>query len=129
MPCRATFIRRSARDDLGRQTHAVGALPRRMTGMSDMSWADLEPRIADALSGDQGRLRQQLRSIGQLERSGKPFDRSLARFTHDLQSSIARRATRRASVPAITYDNELPIAARRDEIAAAIGAPGGRRLR
>jgi ATP-dependent helicase HrpA len=90
--------------------------------MSDISWADLEPRIADALSGDQVRLRQQFRSIGQLERLGKPFDRSLARFTHDLQSSIARRATRRASVPRVTYDNELPIAARRGEIANAIAA-------
>src|SRR3569623_2020582 len=99
-----------------------GGLRSYNTGMSDLSWADLEPRIADALSGDQGRLRQQFRSIGQLERLGKPFDRSLARFTHDLEASITRRRVRRASVPRISYDNELPIAARRDEIAAAIAA-------
>jgi ATP-dependent helicase HrpA len=88
--------------------------------MSSISPADFEPRIADALAGDRFRLRKQLRTIDERRRSGLPFDRSLARFSEDLEASITRRRLRRAGVPSIRYDDTLPIVARREEIAHAI---------
>jgi ATP-dependent helicase HrpA len=82
--------------------------------------ADLEQRIDEAMPADRRRLRQLLRSVQGAQRAGKPFDRSLARLTTDLEQSIARRQARRGGVPKITYDDELPISARRVEIAQAI---------
>jgi len=53
-------------------------------------------------------------------RKGLPADRALARIRERIARSAASVAERRASVPAIRYPEELPVSARRAEIAAAV---------
>jgi ATP-dependent helicase HrpA len=79
-----------------------------------------ESRIDLALGSDRPRLRERLRSIRRAQRAGKPHDRNLGQFAADLARSIERRAARTAALPQVTFDEELPIAARRAEIADAI---------
>lgn len=81
---------------------------------------ELELKISEAMLGDRHRLARQLHAIEQASRTGKPYDRNLARLNAELERSIARRQARRAAVPAITFDDELPISAKRDEIARTI---------
>lgn len=65
-------------------------------------------------------LRRRLTSIQRAAKSGKPFDRNLSRFLEQLQASVDRRAGRAARLPQVALNDELPIAARQKEIAAAI---------
>lgn len=81
---------------------------------------ELGARIGEALFADRWRLRRQLRDIEQAERRGKPSADRLARLAADLEKSIATRLARRAAVPHVRFDDQLPVAARRGEIAAAI---------
>lgn len=83
-------------------------------------FAALRRRIRHAMLRDHVGLRKRLRSMENAAADGKPYDRNLARFTSQLEASIARRAARQNSVPAIRYDDDLPVSARRDELAAAI---------
>lgn len=69
---------------------------------------------------DRFRLRRSLDSIRRAQREKKPFDRNLEKLQTALDESVKRREKRAASVPAVTLNETLPIAARRDEIAAAI---------
>ncbi|TNF05444.1 MAG: ATP-dependent RNA helicase HrpA, partial [Gammaproteobacteria bacterium] len=80
-------------------------------------WRD---RIADCLAADRYRLERLLEKISQRAGQGKPFDRDLQQFTALLEQSDASLKARRASVPAISYPEELPIAGRRDDIRDAI---------
>ena len=84
------------------------------------AFAELESGIGEAQPADRPRLRKLLRSIRDAERTGKPFDRNLARLAAEVERSAGVRRTRIAGVPAVSFDDELPISARRDEIAAAI---------
>lgn len=81
---------------------------------------DLERDIKRALGTDRYRMRQRLRSIRQAQKNGKPFDRNLARLTDEVARSVELRAAKMQSLPSITFDESLPITAKRDEIAAAI---------
>src|SRR5688500_2356281 len=85
------------------------------------SFRDLAAAIAEAMLADRHRLRRQLRSLEQAAAAGKPFDRNLARLEEEVRRSTATRDSRLASRPAVQFDAALPIAARRDEIAKAIG--------
>ena len=80
-------------------------------------WRD---RIADCLATDRYRLERLLEKISQRAGQGKPFDRDLQQFTALLEQSDASLKARKASVPAISYPEELPIAGRRDDIRDAI---------
>ncbi len=84
------------------------------------SLAQLEREISAAMRSDQPRLRRLLRSIRQAEQAGKPFDRNLDRLARDAARSVELRQRRLAGVPPAALDPELPITARREEIAAAI---------
>jgi ATP-dependent helicase HrpA len=53
---------------------------------------------------------------------GARDDAALAALALDIEAAAARPAARRASVPPVHYPQDLPITARRDEIAAAITA-------
>ena len=56
-----------------------------------------------------------------LRRSSDAADlAALARLSDDIATAAVRVATRAASVPAITYPEELPVSGRRADIAAAI---------
>ena len=60
---------------------------------------DLQARLAEAMSGDAGRLHRQLAQLADLVRRGKPHDRLQAGIEAALAGSIARVARRRALVP------------------------------
>ena len=83
-------------------------------------YRELETALAGALQADRHRLRNRLRGIRRLEEQGRPFDTLLDEFQRDLAASVAKRDNRRAAVPVVRYDTDLPVVARREEIAAAI---------
>ena len=68
-----------------------------------------------AMLADRPRLRRQL-----LELRKKPDEEKLAQWVTRMQASCAQVTARRASLPLIRYDDSLPIAAKRDEIKAAL---------
>ena len=81
----------------------------------------LELQIAQAMIADRPRLRKALRSLQAAAGEGKPLDPARrARLEDNLRKSVARCEARRSAVPKCTFDPELPISARREEIAAAI---------
>ncbi|TWI55665.1 ATP-dependent helicase HrpA [Pseudomonas duriflava] len=79
------------------------------------SFDQLLQRLDSALMADRHRLRRQL---GELRKH--PNETKLAQWIERLEASCARVEARRASVPALRYDDNLPIAAKRDEIKAAL---------
>ena len=81
---------------------------------------ELDAKIADAMPGDRHALRGRLRSIRQAQKAGRPFDRNLTRLTRELERSVERFTARRAGVPAVTFDGDLPIHARLEEIGATL---------
>jgi ATP-dependent helicase HrpA len=85
-----------------------------------ISIPELGARIDEALAADRWRLRRQLREIEQARRAGRDCHRRLAQVAERLEASIATRMARRARVPHVRYDDQLPVAARRGEIAQAI---------
>lgn len=86
--------------------------------MSD--FAKLETEIAEAMLADQHRLRRSLRTIRDLQKRRKPFDRQFARLADELSRSVAERQRRRAAVPKIEFGDHLPVLLKREEIARAI---------
>ncbi|MBM7414827.1 MULTISPECIES: ATP-dependent RNA helicase HrpA [Nocardiaceae] len=73
---------------------------------------DLTARLSDLTFRDAHRLRRRL------DRSRKPAE--LESIAADIGRAEATIASRRASVPTITYPEALPVSARKDDIAAAI---------
>lgn len=69
---------------------------------------------------DQFRLRRSLDSVQRAAKSKQPFDRSLNRLTDSLAKSVELRETRAANLPTVELNADLPVSARRDEIAQAI---------
>ncbi|UFH50881.1 ATP-dependent RNA helicase HrpA [Pseudomonas sp. KNUC1026] len=67
--------------------------------------------LDQAQNADRHRLRRQLHELRK-----NPDPQRLAQWLERFQASCALVEQRRASVPAIRYDDQLPIAARRDEI-------------
>jgi ATP-dependent helicase HrpA len=86
--------------------------------MHDLS--QLENDICQAMTADRHRLRNRLRSVQAAAGDGKAFEQHRKRLEEELRQSIARREFRARGVPPITFDADLPITARREDIAAAI---------
>lgn len=96
------------------------------------SQSDIEQSLRKTMLLDRHRLTQQWRSIRAIEQqrsvvaarsdgnSDNLLDQRKAKFLADLAKSCQRAENRRNSVPKLTYDDNLPIVARKDEIAAAI---------
>jgi ATP-dependent helicase HrpA len=75
--------------------------------------------LDQTLLGDRHRLRRQLHEL----RKQSPVDEAkLAQWLQRFEASRAKVEARRLSVPVMRYDDALPIAAKRDEIKAAIAA-------
>ncbi|MFP6850918.1 MAG: ATP-dependent RNA helicase HrpA [Pseudomonas sp.] len=75
--------------------------------------------LDQTLLGDRHRLRRQLHEL----RKQAPVDEAkLAQWLQRFEASVAKVEARRLSVPPMRYDDALPIAAKRDEIKAAIAA-------
>ncbi len=90
----------------------------------------LEKRLDEAMIADRHRLRRRLRRLGPpaKHRDGgkrphraKGPDRRLEQIREQIDRSVARAEQRRGRVPKVTYDGELPVCQRRDELAEAIG--------
>ena len=73
--------------------------------------------LDQTLIADRHRLCRQLH---ELRKNGGGDDARLAQWIERFQASVAKVEARRASVPAMRYDDQLPIAAKRDEIKAAL---------
>nr|MBF0684451.1 hypothetical protein [Pseudomonas sp.] len=71
--------------------------------------------LDQAFNADRHRLRRQLHELRK-----KPDEAKLAQWLERFQASAAKVEARRQSVPAMRYDDALPIAAKRDEIKAAL---------
>ncbi len=69
---------------------------------------------------DRHRLRQELRAIQAEGKQGKRVDGRLAQWRKNFERSMALRETRRAGVPRVQFDDDLPVSRKRDAIAAAI---------
>ncbi|WP_122679467.1 ATP-dependent RNA helicase HrpA [Pseudomonas viridiflava] len=67
--------------------------------------------LDQAMIGDRHRLRRQLHDLRK-----KPDEAKLAQWVARVQASCAQVTSRRESVPTVRYDDNLPIAAKRDEI-------------
>jgi len=79
----------------------------------------LRHRLAETMTSDRARLQAELdRCKPQLPDAAQ----RLARLTQAIETSVARRARRAASVPVIEIPDELPIAAKAQEIIDAIRA-------
>ncbi|WP_061289289.1 ATP-dependent RNA helicase HrpA [Azotobacter vinelandii] len=73
-----------------------------------------------ALIADRHRLRRQLHELRKKPGTPQSDEARLAHWLERFQASCARVEARRASVPALRYDDQLPIAAKREEIKAAL---------
>ncbi len=71
--------------------------------------------LDQALFADRHRLRRQLHELRK-----QPDEAKLTQWLERFQASVAKVEARRQSVPRIRYDDSLPIAAKRDEIKAAL---------
>src|SRR5271165_6829820 len=81
----------------------------------------LESEISQAMIADRRRLRDALRGIEAAARDGRLLDRQrVVRLEEELRRSVGRCEARRKAVPKLTFDTDLPISARREDIAAAI---------
>lgn len=81
---------------------------------------DLQWRIDQSMICDRFRLRRSLQTIQQRQKQQQPTDQSLSKLVAELVNSEDRLKARTISLPVVTYDDALPISARREEIRKAI---------
>ncbi|MFO7903935.1 MAG: ATP-dependent RNA helicase HrpA [Pirellulaceae bacterium] len=82
-------------------------------------YRQIETKIDQAMKPEQFRLRRRLKSLrkkGESSGSGE----QLKRLASQVERSVVRRQQREAALPSITYDESLPIHARREDIAQAL---------
>ena len=77
----------------------------------------LQKNLDQAMQADRHRLRRQLH---ELQKQTPQDEAKLAQWLERFQASVAKVEARRQSIPAIRYDDALPIAAKRDEIKKAL---------
>jgi ATP-dependent helicase HrpA len=80
---------------------------------------DLRARLASLTIADEHRLRRRLDGLRKT-RDAAARESQRARLVADVVAAEERIARRRAAVPAVTYPEDLPVSARRDDIAAAL---------
>jgi len=69
---------------------------------------------------DRHGLRRRLRTLHRCKKTGKPFELGLKRLVQEIETSQQLLLRRREQCPKPKFQDDLPISARRDEIAAAI---------
>ena len=82
--------------------------------------SQLADRIDQAMQVDRFRLRRSVRSLQEAAREKKPFDKRFQQLASQLDRSCELRRQREEKRPSCNFDLELPILARREEIANAI---------
>ena len=80
---------------------------------------DLAARVAALGPADSHRLRRRLTGAGRIDDTERR-ESTMATIGRDVDAAEARLERRRASVPAVSYPDELPISARVDDIRAAL---------
>jgi ATP-dependent helicase HrpA len=80
---------------------------------------ELRERLSLLTLADEHRLRRRLDGLRKT-RDPQARTRQLERTAADVAAAEARIARRRTSVPVVSYPEELPVSARRDDIAAAL---------
>lgn len=90
-------------------------------GVTDgIDFSSLEDLLNETLLIHRHRLSRDLAALQRAVREGRPFDRSLGRLEAALEQSQNLWRQRRDSRPEIHYDENLPVCARRHELADAI---------
>jgi len=82
--------------------------------------AIIQKKITGALSIDRHQLTQEFKHIRSHKKIGKLADRQLDSFIKSLNRFCQKRDARLSAIPFVQYQNNLPIAERRDEIKKAI---------
>ena len=80
----------------------------------------LETRIRSAMRMDRHRFQRQLRALGESAPSRPSSKERLAKLEQEIHRSIVLCEARRQGVPRVQFDDDLPVSARREEIAQAI---------
>src|SRR3954470_7099158 len=80
----------------------------------------LEAEVSACRVRERGRLRGQVANVRRRAAEGKPFDQSLTRLTETIERCKLERAERLANLPKPAFPQELPVAAKRTEIAKTI---------
>jgi len=84
--------------------------------------ASLESRIQQCMLADQGRFMRRLRRLEKRARKNNGGTANFSDLRAEIEHSLQRRQRRHQSLPKPDFPRELPITARVDDIAAAIGA-------
>ena len=86
-----------------------------------MLWFEhLSRRIELALEAERFRFCRRLQQAERAHAAGRLDQAALDRLSADVERSVAHRAERQLHFPRVAFDNDLPVTARREEIAAAI---------
>lgn len=83
--------------------------------MTDHAIDKLLQNLDHAMIADRHCLRRQLHELRK-----RPDEAKLAQWVEKVQASCAQVTARQQSVPTVRYDDNLPIAAKRDEIKKAL---------
>ena len=83
-------------------------------------FAALHDRLTDCPIRTRARLMHRLRDLRRRWRAGKPVERGLAEVTAELEAAVIQLHERRAQLPVPAFDDQLPISAHREAIAAAL---------
>ncbi|WP_413044139.1 ATP-dependent RNA helicase HrpA [Pseudomonas sp. YJ42] len=84
------------------------------------AFAQLLKNLDQAMFADRHRLRRQLHDLRKKAGDAPLEDEHLSQWLERFQASVAKVEARRQSVPAMRYDDSLPIAAKREEIKEAL---------
>lgn len=82
----------------------------------------LQPALADCLIRDRRPLARKLHEIEARLRQGRPADRLIAQVEQQIEASRGRAALRRQNRPEPSFDADLPVNQKLDDIRAAIDA-------
>ena len=80
----------------------------------------IDAHIQQAMPAQRHRFRNRLRALRSQARGGKPTAEAIEALERDVNRSVTLLDARRRNAPSVHFDVELPVAARREEIAAAI---------
>lgn len=84
------------------------------------SLRQIEADLGKAMRWDRYRFRRRLHALKKDDAAGQPIDERVAQLAKELERSMLLRKARQRGLPELRYDEELPITAKRQEIAEAI---------
>ena len=103
--------------------HSKPRPPHPMVPAFNAAWLEnLRPQLANCILRDRRRLTQWIETLLPAARSGRPLVPQMRRLEEALQQSCQQAELRRQHLPKPTYPSDLPVVARRQEIADVIAA-------